>query len=157
MSLVDVVEEHFLTLLDDIDNSDADYGLAIVPKPEQWSMDLSAVKLARLPAGGQEVMVLALAGWTREQSYFDRDERTMYITTAIGEDEVTGAVSSNDIMGILNDKGMLVYAKMYEYNKSVPEKETTPPGVTDEGIRNSMEKMLKMNPNLKRKKNAEKN
>lgn len=148
--LIEFTEKFFRELLFSIDSEFDDYQLAVIKNDEFWEHPLPDwVKGARMPGGGPEVIVIAIKGWTREESYFDEEEDGMFLKVAFGDDENTAFVPTNDVMGILNSSGQLVYAKTYSIESSTGKKEKLPSGVTEDGISASMEALLKNNPQLK--------
>lgn len=145
------IEEWFKKMIEDIDNKFDNYAILIVANDEHWEHPLPDLQLSRLSQDGPKVFAVQIANWTREQSYYDPEKNGFVLTIAFGEDENYGFIPSEDIMGILNSDGIAVFVKSYHITRPA-KKEKSKPEVSESGVKNSMDAMLKNNPNLKKKK-----
>ena len=150
---IEMVEDNFCNLMFSIDAEFDEYQIAIEIDESRWENPLPDFTPARMPGGGPEVMILAISGWTREESYWDESANGMHLVTAFGDDENYAFIPHGDIMGVLNSDGVLVYAKTYHYtDDGVPGVPVDRKNKVDEkAVKTSMEKMLEMNPKFKKK------
>jgi len=79
----------FSKLMFEIDTNFEDYQLAVLPNDKHWEYPLPELGKVRMPSGGQEVIILSISGWTRENSYWDPEQDGMVVVTAFGNDENT--------------------------------------------------------------------
>jgi hypothetical protein len=92
------------------------------------------------------VIIIDIKNWTREESYYDKENEELYIKTAFGNEEYEAVFPTRDILGILDENGVLLYAKTYYLNEDKKKEEK--PKIDNEGAKRSMETMLKRNKHL---------
>lgn len=153
--MIDITEDFFAELLYEIDTNFDEYQLAVVAD-DRWERPLPKdLPKSRLGSDGPMVFVISITGWTREESFYDRERDGMFIKTAFGNDENYAFFPHEEVMGILDMSGHMVYVKTYAIDPGEREHEAdaTPeiPEETEE-MRKSMEVMLKNNPHLAREK-----
>jgi hypothetical protein len=153
--IVEVVEDYFISMLDEIDEK-MEYQVAVI-HDDRWAFPLPDMNTRPIMPGGDNVMIVAIAGWTREVSHFDIETGTLYVRTAFGEEENYATFNHAEVLGILDMAGNLIYAKTYiidnsksrAFNKKGSEKAREEK--KREGIEQSMSILMKNNPSLVKK------
>lgn len=152
--IVTVVERKFRELLFQIDTEFESFKIMVKHNPSIWENPLpDSIKILDVNNGRDAVIVIGIQNWTREESYYDKESGGMFVRTAFGGDENSALIPSSDIVGIMDEKGNVVYFKTYNL---IAEKQGEKPSVTtEEGTKYSMKMLMEKNKHLTKKKKGD--
>ncbi len=149
--IIEIVEKHFSNLLEDVDKF-GDYWV-VVPIDDRWEYELPKNITSKIMET-MPFMQLHITGWTRENSYYDKDRQELVIVTAFGEDENSAVFDSYDVKGLFTGEKVPIYSKVYNANRvdSIDDGHTIRSLMGEpEPDDTSMNAMMKHNPKLFKK------
>jgi len=157
IDMIDMTESFFAELLFQIDTEFDEYQVAVIAD-DRWEKPLpDNLPKTRLGSDGPIVFIISISGWTRENSYYDQEPDGLFIKTAFGEEENSAFFPHEEVMGLLDMTGHMVYVKTYSIDPKGREHDNNDainlPEETPE-MKKSMEILLKNNPHLAKEKNA---
>ena len=108
--LVSIMENSIVSILAEIEESRLEFSV-VVPFDDRWRPNINIETPEE--GTGMKIIRVSISNWTREQSFFNLEDNSLWIKTAFGEEESEAVFKASEILQIADMHNNALFVKPY--------------------------------------------